>query len=126
MASEHACRVIGHEVQRADVDRVLLKGIGNQAPSDNEAASRALVQEWFWMFYGEQVEVNGPEIDAIMSLAQNVQNAGKAAVNAGQDLDYVIGECTLNGHNLADKNYTVRTWMAILQAMMLDPRFIHE
>lgn len=142
MANEMACRVTAHEFTKPKAERLLLNGVeldtvpddavGVALPAAEDAIKKNLV-DLHYRVLGEKLSVDDPEIERTFQLfaktyrelrelkkpdlAYECQGRWDLATGADLPKERVVD---------TDKNFTVRSWMAVLTYLLSDYKFLHE
>ncbi|NRB41346.1 MAG: c-type cytochrome, partial [Pseudomonadales bacterium] len=136
MAAEHSCRAISNDFARKKAsNRYLMNNVSHtQLPS--ESAVRSTLVSMQWKLFGDVVKSNDAIIDRYHQLFNSLQSGGVVAINNGDIDERLIGDCrakidpdtqqTLDTHVDDDRQFIIRAWMGVLQAMLLDYRFLYE
>jgi hypothetical protein len=117
---------------------------------ENITAIRGNITHLVWRLWGEKVETNSPEVDALLSLfvdswkALEEDHLARTAMNQnGYDFtDYQCSgrwdftqandrkdnfrELPMEQRIERDRYFTIRAWQAVLSLMLTDFRFLHE
>ncbi len=129
MANEVSCPITMQEFGLSQGQRKLFPYVQlNSLPTNSETAIRTNIQHLHNILLGEELDINDAEIDATYGLFSAVWNARMAAgkgPNVVSESEICITENISNAVQV-DPNQTLRSWVAIVNYMIRDYKFIHE
>lgn len=142
MANEMACRITAAEFTKPKAERLLLSGVevdtvpddptGIPLPAAEATIKKALV-DLHYRVLGEKLGLEDPEIERTFQLFAKTYRELRELKKP--DLPY---ECQgrwdlATGNDLpkerlvdTDKNFTIRSWMAVMTYLISDYKFLHE
>lgn len=150
MANEMACTAVPRDFAKQPADRVMfpLVDVAYEPEDENgfevpaaAAAIRANIQFLVHRLWGQELDINDPEINRIFALFVGVWEDGKQGMALPDDDENRYGTGLPSGCNASndfftgeplatpinnDPNYTIRAWMAVLTYMLSDFEFSHE
>lgn len=89
-----------------------------------EAAIRQNIQYLHKLFLAEELAVDDPKVDETLALFEDVRaNVDPTNTNVNNDCDAGLGT---NSPIKTDNDGTVRAWMAVVTAMIMDFKFLYE
>ncbi len=144
MANEIACNTTARDFTASAENRRYFPHVEmSYLPTDDagfdvaeaQGAIRKNIQHLHWLFLGERLESNDPEIDRTYDLFVETLEEGRtklASDELGNRLDCGATR-GLDGVELPeeqqvteDPDYTVRAWMAVVTYLLADYRFLYE
>lgn len=129
MANEASCPITAQDFGRSTSQRYLFPHVElNSLPTNAETAIRTNLQHLHSTLLGEDLALNGAEIDASYDLFEAVWTARMAAGKGPSVISESEICITENISNpvLTDPNQTLRSWAAVVNYMLRDYKFIHE
>lgn len=142
MANEMSCRVTSFEFTKPRAERFLLTGVDIDTVPENESGVpvadaetriRKTLVDLHYRVLGERLDVSDPEIERTFQLFVKTWRelrdlkkpdlvydcSGRWDLATGDDLpkERVVD---------SDKNFTVRSWMAVMTYLLSDYKFLHE
>ncbi len=151
MANQMACRAAPWDFTKPASDRILFPLVettmqpedlnGFEIPSASSAI-RNNIQYLVSRLWGEYLEANDPAVERIYQLYLDVWRDGQAGLqlaeddpgrygnglgNCNGDYDWAASADLPEDQRITeDPNYTIRAWMAVVNYMLSDFRFLHE
>ena len=147
MANEMACTVTAFDFTRSKDERRLFPEVEledvprtDSGDTDPEAVARIKenIRHLHFQILGEDLPVDDPEIERTYALFRETFDEGRTKLESGELPNNLIGRCRARtdldqGGDLpedqrivADDNYAVRSWMAVLTYLLADYRFLYE
>ena len=147
MATEVSCRTTAADFTRVKASRKMFPFVEpGFAPEDDNGfviqesvnAIRKNLQHLHWVFWGEQVTLEDPELTRTYHLFYDTWKEGKALVAEGKVSRDLMFACRADrdpdtnmelpeaSRVRADPNYTLRAWQAVIAYMLTDYKFLHE
>lgn len=129
MANEASCPMVAQDFALGKNQRKLFPYVElSNLPTNNSTAIRTNIQYLHSKMLGENLALNDPEIDATYNLFNSVwlarlQKGKGATVNSATEL--CISE-SAKAMVTSDSFQTLRSWVAVVNYMLRDYRFIHE
>jgi hypothetical protein len=142
MANEMSCRVTAAEFTKPKAERLLLNGVeldtvpddafGVPLPSAEAIIKKNLV-DLHYRVLGEKLTVDDPEIERTFQLFAKTYRELRELKKPDLPYDCQGRWDLATGADLpkeqvveTDKNFTVRSWMAVMTYMLSDYKFLHE
>jgi hypothetical protein len=144
MANEMACRTVARDFTKAAEGRRYFPHVERSfLPTDDagfdvaEAQSniRKNIVHMHWLFLGERLDSDHPEIDRTYNLFVETLEEGRAKLatdeignrlECGATRDDQGVELPEEQRVTEDPEYTVRAWMAVVTYLLADYRFLYE
>jgi hypothetical protein len=148
MANEMSCYVTARDFFKSPASRLLFPYVAKDtlpfnadgAPvQENITAIKRNIQYLHWRFFGEDLSLDDPELDKTYQLFLAVLNQGKVLLtDTTKDHRYLDYRCRLTRDpetNVAlsstdridkDESFVIRGWMAVLDYMLDDYRFLYQ
>ena len=131
MANEAACPITVADFSKPAPERLLFGAVEPDDTPDTqagEAAIRAAIAHLHDRLLGERVSVNDPEVDRTLALFEEIRDVRIRERKttylpwpAYCALDFDSGD-----YIDRDPQHTIRAWIAVLNYMLGDYRFVHE
>ncbi|MBT8147193.1 MAG: DUF1588 domain-containing protein, partial [Gammaproteobacteria bacterium] len=129
MANETSCAMVAQDFGRSQEQRLLFPQVElSSLPTTDSGAIRSNIQYLHERLLGEAVALDDPEIDATFSLFSEIWQA-RIDAGKGPEISSETELCILeNATNpvTSDPNQTLRSWVAVVNYLLRDYRFIHE
>lgn len=150
MANEMSCMAIPRDFSLTDADsRRLLPSIEQSTTETTDPQGiRNAIRRLLHFAWGEDVEVDGTEVEQAYQLFVDARAAGLAAIESGdsdarlpvrcrvtrsyapgnQAVSYPANPGPNDAHRqvIFDNEYTVRSWMAVFTYILSDPKFFQD
>mgnify|MGYP007011833169 CR=1 FL=1 len=147
MANEMSCLAVPQDFGKAPDDRIMFPFVEpNFEPEDANgfevpaasAAIRENIRHLHARMLGQYLDSNDPAINRTYELFLDVWKDGQSGIAAGEYGTSIPGQCQATADYwtgepfdearavVADPNYTIRAWMAVMSYMMQDWAFLHE
>jgi hypothetical protein len=131
MANEAACPITIADFGRPAAERLLFPAVERDTTPDTpegEAAVRATIVHLHDRLLGERLAANDPEVDRTLALFEEIR-ALRVAADKTTYLPWPV-YCQIDfdegGYDPRDPEHTVRSWVAVMNYLLSDYRFVHE
>jgi hypothetical protein len=142
MANEMSCRVTAAEFTKPKAERLLLANVeidtmpedGAGVPiADAETKIKKNLVDLHYRVLGEKLDINDPEIERTFQLFVKTWRELRDLKKPDLVYDCQGRWSLVDGSDLpkekvidTDKNFTVRSWMAVMTYLLSDYKFLHE
>lgn len=129
MANETACPMVAQDFALPQSQRKLFPLVElSNLPTTNPTAIRSNIQFLHSKMLGEKLALNDPEIDATYNLFNSVWQA-RLKKGKGATVSSTTEICSSENVKTmvtSDSHQTLRSWVAVINYMLRDYKFIHE
>jgi len=118
--NEVACQAVVEDFRRAAAERVMLGGV--EVTTTDDATVRATIRRLHLAITGEYLAADDPELDETLALWRDARALGLELIGSG---DSTTTQRSCAG-NIADPEYTVRAWIAVVSYLISDARSLFD
>jgi len=147
MANEVACMMTAYDFTKESTERSIFPWVETSfVPEDSngfpipdaQEKIKQNIQSLGWRLWGERWDIEDSELMSLYQLYVDIWRAGKLGVdedNLSSNLTYscqgrvnlITGESLANEERvIADPNYTIRAWEALLSVFLSDDQFLYQ
>ncbi len=131
MAEDMACRVTATDFSKLAANRLLLNGI--EPTTTNESQIKQAIVDVYTQIIGKEFSVNDNAIVKAFEVHQGALALGQEGIANGSIPNRMPSECRVNTKSAAankdvvdnDSQYQTRAWQAVIQFVLMDPRFFY-
>jgi len=140
MANEVACRAVSYDFSKDMQNRLLFPFVELTTDLSNEESSNNVKKNIRYLFdhvLGESYLIDDPEVETMFELFELTQSEGAQAVQSESEEGRLSWQCQYrhdpgseedvsdDDRIYEDEKYIVRSWMAVVSAMLGDYSFVH-